>query len=211
MANDENLRPLRSISAFKSKLLDGGARANLFEVQLDNVPDGILVEDGWNTDLAESFSFLCKASALPASNLSSIDVPFRGRSLKVAGDRTIDPWTITIINDGNMAIRQVMEAWMEGITRLDNAAGTSNPMAYMGQATVFQLGRSGELNNESITEQSNHVVLGRYRFLDIFPTNVSQIDVSYDSTDTIEEFTVEFSVNNMINLANSGTTEETTA
>lgn len=201
MANDESTRPLRSITDFKSRLADGGARANLFEVQLDRVPDGLIGDNDWNTTLAEQFSFLCKASALPASNLSSIDVPFRGRSLKVAGDRTIDPWTITVINDGDMAIRKIMEAWMEGITRLSNASGSSNPNAYMGSATVFQLGRSGELNLGDITTAENHIVLGRYRFLDIFPTNVSQIDVSYDSTDTIEEFTVEFSVNNMVNLA----------
>lgn len=189
-------RALRSISAFKSKLADGGARANLFEVQLANLPEGIAPE--WE---AEDFSFLCKAAALPASNLSSIDVPFRGRSLKVAGDRTIDPWTITVINDGSMFVRSAMELWMEKITRLADAAGTSNPGAYMGNATVFQLGRGSSVASGVDDGPDSHVVLGRYEFQEIFPTNISQIDVSYDSVDTIEEFTIEFSVNNIINLA----------
>ena len=192
-------KALRSISAFKSKLADGGARANLFEVQIANLPENITNQNEWQ---AEDFSFLCKAAALPASNLSSIDVPFRGRSLKVAGDRTIDPWTITVINDGSMFIRSAMELWMEKITRLNDAAGTSNPGAYMGNATVFQLGRGSSVASGIDADgPDSHVVLGRYEFQEIFPTNVSQIDVSYDSTDTIEEFTVEFSVNNMINLA----------
>ena len=196
MANDETTRSLRSISGFKARLADGGARANLFEVALETLPEGIA--DEWDS---ETFSFLCKAAALPASNLSSIDVPFRGRSLKVAGDRTIDPWTITIINDGNMFIRSVMESWIERITRLSDAGGTSAPSAYMQSAKVFQLGRSEEIAPEDLAEAGNHVVLGRYIFQEIFPTNISQIDVSYDSVDTIEEFTVEFAVNNIIPLA----------
>ena len=128
-------RSLKSISAFKSKLIDGGARANLFEVALTTLPEGI---NGWDSD---RFSFLCKAAALPASNISSIDVPFRGRSLKVAGDRTIDPWTITVINDGDMFIRRAMEQWMQKMAKLDNASGASNPNTYMMNATVYQLGR----------------------------------------------------------------------
>jgi len=197
MANDENARSLRSISAFKSKLANGGARANLFEVQLETIPEGIA--EAWDAD---TFSFLCKAAALPASNLSSIDVPFRGRSLKVAGDRTIDPWTVTIINDGQMIFREVMEKWINGITNIENASGTANPNGYMANAKVFQLGRGSTLEGENlvIDQAEEHVVLGRYLFQDIFPTNVSQIDVSYDSVDTIEEFTVEFAVNNLYGL-----------
>ena len=196
MANDESSRSLKSISAFKSRLIDGGARANLFEVSLESLPAGV-ADGGWD---AETFSFLCKAAALPATNLSSIDVPFRGRSLKVAGDRTIDPWTITIINDSNMFVRAAMESWIEKITRLSDAAGTANPGAYMGNAKVFQLGRGATVAS-GIDNPDSHVVLGRYLFQEIFPVNVSQIDVSYDSVDTIEEFTVEFSVNNIISLS----------
>ena len=196
-------RSLKSITAFKSKLIDGGARANLFEVALTTVPTGITA---WDSD---RFSFLCKAAALPASNISSIDVPFRGRSLKVAGDRTIDPWTITVINDGDMFIRRAMEQWIEKMARLSDAAGASNPNTYMMNATVFQLGRGSSVaSNTSDDAQDSHVVLGQYEFQEIFPTNISQIDVSYDSTDTIEEFTVEFSVNNILNLSQNQTTPD---
>ena len=195
-------RSLKSISAFKSKLTDGGARANLFEVELTTLPAGVI--DSWDSD---RFSFLCKAAALPASNLSSIDVPFRGRSLKVAGDRTIDPWTITVINDGDMFIRKTIEAWIEKITSLSTAAGASNPAAYMQTARVYQLGRGNSVASTAEDTPDSHVVLGRYEFQEIFPTNVSQIDVSYDSVDTIEEFTVEFSVNNILNLTQVETSE----
>lgn len=196
-------RSLKSITAFKSKLIDGGARANLFEVALTTLPEGVT---GWDSD---RFSFLCKAAALPASNISSIDIPFRGRSLKVAGDRTIDPWTITVINDGDMFIRRAMEQWMQKMVKLDNASGASNPNTYMMNATVFQLGRGASVaSNTSDDAQDSHVVLGQYEFQEIFPTNISQIDVSYDSTDTIEEFTVEFSVNNILNLAETQTTTD---
>lgn len=195
-------RSLKSITAFKSKLIDGGARANLFEVELTTLPAGITA---WDSD---RFSFLCKAAALPASNISSIDVPFRGRSLKVAGDRTIDPWTITVINDADMFIRRAMEQWIEKMARLDNAAGASNPNTYMMNATVFQLGRGNSVASNTEDTPDSHVVLGQYEFQEIFPTNISQIDVSYDSTDTIEEFTVEFSVNNILNLAQTQTTSD---
>ena len=213
MANDQTTRNLRSITQFKSALVDGGARANLFEVTLDSFPTAILDNSSWNNTAATSFSFLCKAAALPASNISSIDVPFRGRPLKVAGDRTIDPWTVTIINDSGMTLRRAFETWINKMTRLDTAFGISNPNAYMGNATVFQLSRSAPAPADTAGEEpaqqgapaaeaatAGHAVLGRYEFQEIFPTNVSQIDLSYDSVDTIEEFTVEFAVNNIITL-----------
>ena len=94
----------RGISTFKSKLSGGGARPNLFEVNV-HFPSGYgfqsLQGDGGNFDRENDFKFLCKAAALPASNIAPIDVPFRGRILKVAGDRTFDTWTVTIINDEN--------------------------------------------------------------------------------------------------------------
>ena len=105
-------------------------------LQLDSTPKA-----DWGTDVQENFSILCKAANLPASNIASIDVPFRGRTLKVAGDRTIDNWTVTIINDEDFGIRNAMEAWMNGIARLSNNTGATNPDSYMTDAYVYQLGR----------------------------------------------------------------------
>jgi len=139
---------------------------------------------------------LCKAAALPASNVAPIDVPFRGRILKVAGDRTFDTWTVTIINDENFSHRRSFESWMQSVAQYSNHTGLTNPNDYMGQATVYQLGR-GAVTKEGPSNASaggNANILAQYKFVDIFPTNVSQIDLSYDSTDTIEEFTVEFQV-----------------
>ena len=180
-------RENRTISDFKSRLVGGGARPNLFEVRMTDLPDFV---DDWPS---ETFQFMCKAAALPASNIAPIDVPFRGRIFKVAGDRTIDTWTITVINDEDFRIRNAMEAWMDGIAKLSNNLGATNPSAYMRNATVFQLGR-GATPRSVNSDGERNAVLAEYEFIDIFPTNISEIALSYDSSDTIEEFTVEFQV-----------------
>ena len=177
---------LKTISQFKSALSGGGARPNLFEVELTTFPSGI----SWDAD---KFKYLCKAAALPGSNVASIDVPFRGRTFKVAGDRTIDAWTVTIINDEDFKLRRAFEAWSDLIAKLDNNLGATNPGSYMSNATVYQLGR-GSTANSTTNAGADSSILAAYKFVDIFPTSVSPIDLSYDSGDTIEEFTVEFQV-----------------
>ena len=190
-------RPNKNISDFKSKLIGGGARPNLFEVELTTLPDGVT---GWDAD---SFQFLCKAAALPAQTIASIDVPFRGRIFKVAGDRTIDTWTVTVINDEDFVLRSAFENWTQQIADLTTNLGATDPSAYMTNAKVFQLGR-GSSKASTDSSGSENVVLKEYEFVDIFPTSVSAIDLSYDTGDTIEEFTVEFQVQSL-NLAGAGT------
>ena len=180
---------LKTISQFKSQLSGGGARPNLFEVELTTFPAGI-INANWDSD---KFKYMCKAANLPASTIASIDVPFRGRTFKVAGDRTIDVWTVTIINDEDFKLRRAFEAWSEHIAKLSNNLGATNPASYMSNATVYQLGRGSTINSTS-NVGSDSSILAAYNFVDIFPTSVSSIDVSYDSSDTIEEFTVEFQV-----------------
>ena len=182
-------RENKTISQFKSALVGGGARPNLFEVELTTFPTAAANAD-WDPN---NFRFMCKAAQLPASTIANIDVPFRGRIFKVAGDRSVDTWTVTVINDENFAVRNAFEEWMEGIAKLDNNLGATDPGAYMVNAKVYQLGRGSAASSKDNAGSSN-AVLAEYQFVDIFPTNVSQIDLSYDSTDTIEEFTVEFQV-----------------
>ena len=179
-------RENKTLSQFKSNLLGGGARPNLFEVELTTLPAGIEWE-------AEKFRYMCKAAALPASNIAQIDVPFRGRIFKVAGDRTFDVWQITVINDEDFKIRTAFESWMGLISKLDNNMGATNPDAYMTNATVFQLGRGSQKESRDASG-SNNAVLKEYEFVDIFPTAISAIDLSYDTSDAIEEFTVDFQV-----------------
>ena len=179
-------RENKTLSQFKSTLLGGGARPNLFEVELTTLPAGIT----WDP---ETFRYLCKAAALPASNIAQIDVPFRGRIFKVAGDRTFDVWLVTVINDEDFKLRTAFEEWMNQISKLDNNLGATDPSAYMTNATVFQLGR-GSAKNSKDNAGSSNAVLKEYEFVDIFPTAVSAIDLSYDSSDAIEEFTVDFQV-----------------
>ena len=195
MAQKEN----STISQFKSAMVGGGARPNLFEVEMTlNELDFTL--PGFD---ATNFAFLCKASNLPAQNVGSIDVPFRGRIFKVAGDRTIDTWTITIINDEDFRLRRAMEFWTEQIAALDTNLGATSPNAYMAAAKVYQLGRGSSPSSTNNSGDSNSV-LAEYEFVDIFPTEVSAIDLSYDSSDTIEEFTVTFQVQSIRILKGTG-------
>ena len=176
-----------SIQDFKSALKGGGSRPNLFEVQLTNIPGGADFD-------ATEFQVLCKSAALPASNIASIDVPFRGRIFKVAGDRTFDTWTITVINDEDFKIRNAMERWMQFIGQFADGSGATEPGSYMREALVKQLKRSASnVGGNNVVGQGLEIA-AQYKFYDIFPTNISQIDLSYDSSDTIEEFTVEFQV-----------------
>ena len=179
-------RENKTISQFKSQLIGGGARPNLFEVELTTLPAGI----AWPAD---NFRYMCKAAQLPASVIANIDIPFRGRIFKVAGDRTIEPWSITIINDEDFRIRKAMEEWVDFIAKLENNLGSTDPSAYMVNAKVFQLGRGAAPSSQNNSGDRN-AVLREYEFIDIFPTSVSSIDLSYDSSDTIEEFTVDFQV-----------------
>ena len=179
-------RENKTISQFKSQLIGGGARPNLFEVELTTLPAGI----AWPAD---NFRYMCKAAQLPASVIANIDIPFRGRIFKVAGDRTIEPWSITIINDEDFRIRKAMEEWVDLIAKLENNLGATDPSAYMVNAKVFQLGRGSTPSSQTNAGDRN-AVLREYEFIDIIPTNVSSIDLSYDSSDTIEEFVVDFQV-----------------
>ena len=158
------------VDDFKSKLIGGGARPNLFKA-IVNFPGYA----GGDTELA---SFMCKGAQLPGSQIAQLDVPFRGRQLKIAGDRTFENWSITVINDTGMEIRNAMERWMNGMNEHVNNAGLANPTDYQADMGVQQLDKAGNITKE-------YTIRGAY------PINVSGIDLSYDTNDTIEEFTVE--------------------
>ena len=174
----------RSIVDFKSKMIGGGARSNLFEVTIE-YPDllGLPTDPDGPKATGE---FLIKAAEIPASNLGNIPVPFRGRVLPVAGDRTFDPWTVTVINDNNFKIRDAMEKWSNFINDLQTSQGIVNPEDYQTSAFVKQLSREGEANPGTID------ILREYRFEGIYPNVVSSIPLDYGATDQIEEFQVTF-------------------
>ena len=161
------------VDDFKSKIRGGGARPNLFKATV-NFPT-------YAAGDVELTSFMCKGAQLPSSVTNVIDVPFRGRQLKVAGDRTFEPWTVTIINDTDFAVRDSMERWLNGINNHKANAGLTNPVDYQADLIVDQLDRDG---NEIKT----------YNFRGAFPVNISNIELNYETVDTIEEFTVEFQI-----------------
>jgi len=182
----------RTIDRFKSRLSGGIARPNLFEVVL-TFPDGVV--DPSVNDLESKVRFLVKGAALPASTVTPINIPFRGRNLKIAGDRTFDVWTVTVINDTDFAIRGSFERWMNSIAKVSDNSGNTNPVDYQTDAIVHQLGRApvsgGAGAQDSAVDQP---ILRSYQFHGIWPTNISAIALSYDNTDAIEEFDVELQV-----------------
>jgi len=164
------------VDDFKSKLTGGGARANLFKVEM-----------GWPAAIAaganesEIGGFLIKGAQLPGSTIAPITVPFRGRQLQIAGDRTFEPWTVTVMNDTNFVLRNAFENWMNVINNHNANTGATDPSEYFADASVYQLDKDGS-------------ELKGYTFRGVWPTNVSNIEVSFDTENTIEEFTVELQV-----------------
>lgn len=164
------------VNAFRSNLVGGGARPNLFKVTM-----GAPAYVGFPT---EKMSFLCKAAQLPESTVGTVEVPYFGRNIKMAGDRTFPEWTVTIINDEDFLIRNAFESWMDGIdthtrTGTKRGAAGANPTSYVSDGVVQQYGKSGD-------------VIKEYTFVNMFPSNVAAIDLTWDVADSIEEFTVTF-------------------
>tara|TARA_B100000085_G_scaffold150952_1_gene137155 strand:+ start:1923 stop:2450 length:528 start_codon:yes stop_codon:yes gene_type:complete len=156
------------VDDFKSKLRGGGARPNLFQVTI-NYP-------GFANGDPELTSFLVEAAALPGSTMGQIIMPFRGRQVKMAGDRTFAEWTTTIINDTDFAIRNSIERWMNGINAHSQNTGLNSPIAYEADLKVEQLDRDG-------------AILKTYTFRGAYPQDLSEIAVSFGDNDNIERFT----------------------
>ena len=177
-----------SVAEFKANLQKGGARSTLFQVQL-TAPNALGVQIDLN-----KVPFLVRSAQIPASNVGLIPIPFFGRIVKMAGDRTFEAWTVTIINDEDFAIRNALETWsnsinnMRGNVRLGSAANLS----YKAQAQVTQYSKTGE-------------TLRTYNFEGLYPANISAIDLNWQNTDSIEEFQVTFEYDNWV-LAPGGTT-----
>ena len=167
----------RDITKFRDKLNKGGARSNLFEVEIKDIPGG-------GEDVQDEVRFLVKAAEIPASNIGNIPVPFRGRVLPVAGDRTFDPWTVTIINN-DFKIRDSMERWSNFINDMVLANGSVDPESYQKSALVKQLSRDAASGDKP-------EVLRQYNFIGIYPNVISNIPLDYGATDQIEEFQVTF-------------------
>ena len=177
----------RNITNFRDRLVGGGARPNLFEVNIE-LPDGVT----GLADFRDDVRFMVKAAEIPAANIGNIPVPFRGRVLPVAGDRTFDPWTVTVINDAKFNIRDAMEQWSNKINDLQFDVGDISPSNYQTKAEVFQLSRGGKTSSASSTGGETINVLRTYNFEGIYPSVVSSIPLDYGATDSIEEFQVTF-------------------
>ena len=165
-----------NVSGFLSKVSQG-VRPNMFEVSIQ-FPDEAGADD------TEIVTYMCKSAALPSSNVGVIEVPFRGRTVKIAGDRTFDNWSATFINDKDFKTRSYFEKWLEQInSHQANTAGIIDPTQYGRTVTVKQLEKDDSTGGE---------VVRSYKLWYAFPTSTSAIDLAYDSNDQIEEFSIEF-------------------
>ena len=163
-----------NINEFRSQMQGDGARPNLFEVTL---PFPTFSLPG---TAQTKLSFMCKTAQLPGSTLGTVPVQYFGRELKFAGNRSFQDWSITIINDEDFVIRNAFERWMNGIN--SHNLNVRNPAAatqlgYTTDGEVRQYGKAGS-------------ILKKYKFIGVFPTDLSSIDVDWSANDTIEEFTV---------------------
>ncbi len=179
-----------TIDSFKSSVVSDFARPNLFQVDL-SFPSEVIANA---TGLSDLGKFTVRAANLPSSQMGIVEVPFRGRVLKIAGDRTVEPWTITILNDSRFALRNAFEAWVEkiqaaneNITQTSGLGDESDATGYFTDMFVHQLSRDASSSEKS-------TILRSYKFTDVFPSNVSAIDLDFGSNDAVEEFTVELQV-----------------
>ena len=166
-----------NINDFRGQLTQGGARPALFEVQLSGPSGGL--GGGADVDLIFKSPFMVRTAQLPAQNIGQIVVPYFGRQIKLAGNRTFEDWTTTVINDEDFKIRNAVEIWQERINSHEanlREFGTNNPADYRGQATVTQFSKNGQR-------------LRTYKFVGFYPQNISAIELSWDA-DSVEEFSI---------------------
>ena len=162
-----------NINDFKAKLRGGGARANQFRVTM---PFPGFASVGAET---ETMSFLTTSTSLPGMTVTEVAIPFRGRELYVAGDRTFATWTTTILNDTNFLIRNAYERWLNGINNMSDNEGLVNPVDYQTDCFVDHLDRNGN-------------TIKSYTLRGLMPIGIGAIDLNYDEQAAVEEFTVEF-------------------
>ena len=162
---------MANISDFKAKLAGGGARSNQFKVTMPF--PGYASVGGEIEDLA----FLCRATSIPSMEIANINVPFRGRAIKIAGDRTIPSWSVTVYNDTNFRLRNAFERWQNGINNMSDNEGLTNPVDYQVDAFLDHLDRNGN-------------TIKSYTLRGVYPTAIASIPLDYDEKTVIEEFEV---------------------
>ncbi len=162
-----------SINEIKSQLVYGGARPTQFSVRIFNPANSI-------ADIKAQF--MIEASSIPGETVGVIEVPYFGRRIKLAGDRTYDMWTVTVMNDEDFLVRNALEQWSNEINGRETnlrGFGGAQPSLYKSQAQVIQYSKTGQ-------------VIREYQFDGLWPVTVSPIDLNWGDTDNIERFQVEF-------------------
>lgn len=163
-----------NVERFKAELTNGGARPNQFAVQL-TFPNYVASRAAAVT----KSPFLVTASELPGQAIGVTPVYYRGRLIKMAGDREFGPFTCTVINDSNFTIRTALEQWLNGIENVANKTGVLQPAAYQTDMFVTQLDRNG-------------AILKQYKLLGAFPTDVSAVGLDFGTNDAMSSFQVSF-------------------
>ena len=188
-----------NINQFKSRL-QGGVRPNLFQVDIVFPTASFDLGENKTTaaTLSEAGRYLCRSAQIPAANQGLIEVPFRGRFLKIPGDRTFEPWTATFYNTTDFDLRAAFEQWINIGNKADEALGTfefgssGSFSEYFQDITVRQLDKNPDSKGVDTVDGGRNKVLREYKLIGAWPTSVGAINLAYDSNDQIEEFDVEF-------------------
>ena len=162
-----------NVDTFKSRFSDGGARPNLFSVSLQT--------PGLVPTLDDGGSFEIKAAQIPSSTIAQVDVPYFGRQIRVAGNRTFEPWTVTVFQKEDFEIRNAMETWMNTINSHVLNDALNGDQSYKADAIVKHFGKAGGITP-----------IATYKFMGLFPTEISAVELGWDTNDAIEEFTMTF-------------------
>tara|TARA_R110000824_G_scaffold49838_26_gene139739 strand:+ start:465 stop:1052 length:588 start_codon:yes stop_codon:yes gene_type:complete len=162
-----------NVDAFKSGLTRGGVRPNLFEVQMEF--PAIVGGVGADTNVTQKMTFTCKAASLPEATIGMIDVPYFGRTVKFAGNRTYGEWTTTVFNDEDFAVHDAIRNWIELMNGpASNMRLAGSTRQYQVDASVTQFGTNGDK-------------LKTFRFHNIWPSVLSPVDLDWGSNDQLEE------------------------
>lgn len=172
------------INAFRQKLIGGGARGTLFEIRFD-FPTFVDSVD------KDTVSILCKAAALPSSDLGTIQVGYMGRFIKQPGDRIFQPWTVTIINDEALKLRRAFEQWHDAMEKYSTQGGTPGPGTH--RFNIDSLSTTSYVKDLKVVQfDKNRRPIYNYTMSNAFPALISDIPLAWDATDSIEEFQVTF-------------------
>lgn len=154
-----------NLSTFKTGALpQGGFRPTLFEIRE-------------TTRLGTGAGLLCQAAQVPAQTMGVVEVPYFGRKIKLAGDRTYAEWTTTFMVDESFDVRRQLEDWNLAMNSAEENLRAEIATAYKEDVQVLLYGKQGS-------------VIREYNLIGCWPADVSTIELDWNQAGTISTYSV---------------------